>query len=58
MQRLNLAPQGREVDAELGYARPLGEGQVSGNVFYRRDPGNIAALSDDYGVALRFSTGF
>ncbi|TDN85496.1 S8 family peptidase [Stakelama pacifica] len=58
VQRLNLAPQGREVDAELGYARPLGEGQVSGNVFYRRDPGNIAALSDDYGVALRFSTGF
>ena len=57
-QRLNLAPRGREIDAELSYARPLGTGWVAGNLFYRRDPGNIAALPDDMGAAVRFSAAF
>ncbi|MBW4330009.1 S8 family serine peptidase [Stakelama sp. CBK3Z-3] len=57
-QRLNLAPRGREVNAELGYTRPWIGGTVSSNFFYRRDPGNIATLPDDYGMALRFSVDF
>ena len=56
-QRLNLAPRGREINAELGYARRLAHGNVSTNLYYRRDPGNIAALPDDYGAAVRYSIG-
>ena len=57
-QRLNLAPQGRELDLELRYARRLGPGDLSTNLFWRRDPGNIAALPDDRGVAVRYGIGF
>lgn len=57
-QRLNLAPDGREIDVEARYARALGIGAVQANVFWRRDPGNIAALPDDYGLAMRYSLGF
>ncbi len=57
-QRLNLAPAGREVDVEARYARILGPGTVQTNLFWRRDPGNIADLADDYGMALRYSLGF
>ncbi|MBR0553188.1 S8 family serine peptidase [Sphingomonadaceae bacterium LXI357] len=57
-QRLNLAPQGREVDAEIAYTRPLLGGDVATNPFYRRNPGNFSALPDDYGAALRFTYGW
>jgi len=57
-QRLNLAPQGRELDVEARYARPWLGGSVETNVFWRRDPGNIAALPDDYGMALRYGVSF
>lgn len=57
-QALNLAPQGRELDVEARYARAWLGGAVQTNLFWRRDPGNIAALPDDYGVALRYSLGF
>ena len=57
-QRLNLAPTGRELDIEARYARSLLGGGVDTNLFWRRDPGNIAALAPDYGVALRYSRGF
>ncbi len=57
-QRLNLAPTGREVDVEFAYGRTLRFGDVSANLFYRRDPGNFAALPDDLGVAMRFTLGF
>ena len=56
--RLNLAPQGRELDFELSYVRPFLGGDVSGNVFVRRDPGNFAAFPDDRGGAVRLSVGF
>jgi hypothetical protein len=56
--RLNLAPEGREVDFELSYFRPFLGGNLSGNVFVRRDPGNFAALPDDRGGAVRLSFGF
>lgn len=57
-QRLNLAPTGREIDMEARYMLPLGRGSLQTNLFLRRDPGNIAALSDDYGLALRYAIGF
>ena len=57
-QRLNLAPQGRELDVELHYGRPAFGGGLDTNLFYRRDPGNFAALPNDYGMAMRYSLGF
>ncbi len=57
-QRLNLAPTGRELDMEARYARPVGAGEVSTNLFWRRDPGNYAGLVADYGLAMRYSFGF
>ena len=57
-QRLALAPEGRELDAELRYARPFGGGTVQTNLYWRRDPGNVAALPADIGAALRWSRGF
>ncbi|MES2442025.1 MAG: S8 family peptidase [Pseudomonadota bacterium] len=56
--RLNLSPQGRELDFELSYFRPFLGGDLSGNLFVRRDPGNFAALPDDRGGAVRLSFGF
>ena len=55
---MNLAPQGREIDVEARYSRPWLGGEVQTNLFWRRDPGNFAALSPDYGLALRWSAGF
>jgi hypothetical protein len=56
--RLNLAPEGREVDFELSYFRPFLGGDLGGNLFVRRDPGNFASLPDDKGGAVRLSFGF
>jgi hypothetical protein len=57
-QTLALAPAGRELDVEARYALQLGGGWLQTNAYWRRDPGNVAALPDDYGVALRWGTGF
>ena len=57
-QRLGLAPQGRERDAELRYARPLAGGVMNTNLYWRRSPANVAALAADIGAALRWSRGF
>ncbi|MBV8686030.1 MAG: S8 family serine peptidase [Alphaproteobacteria bacterium] len=54
----NLAPTGREIDVEAAYGMPLLGGEVSGNVFARRQPGHIAALQSDLGAAIRFTLGF
>jgi hypothetical protein len=35
----------------------IGRGSVSTNLFWRRDPGNIAAAPDDAGVAVRYTLG-
>ncbi|AHE57049.1 S8 family peptidase [Sphingomonas sanxanigenens] len=58
VQRVNLAPTGRELDYEVRYDRPLGRGRIGANLFLRSDPGNYAALDDDVGAALRFTLGF
>ena len=57
-QRLNLSPTGSELDIEARYARPLFAGGLETNLFWRRDPGNIAAFAPDYGMAMRYSLGF
>ena len=33
-------------------------GGLDTNLFFRRDPGNVAALPNDYGMAMRYSVGF
>nr|WP_231733175.1 S8 family peptidase [Sphingomonas sp. CCH5-A5] len=58
LQRLNLAPTGREIDVEWRYSRPFGPANADLNLFWRRDPGNFAALPDDLGVAARLALGF
>jgi hypothetical protein len=57
---MSLSPSGREIDAELSYGSSLlgNRGWIGGNLFYRRQPGHIAAASDDVGAAIRFSLGF
>ena len=57
---MSLTPSGREIDAELSYGSTLlgGNAWLGGNLFYRRQPGHIAAADDDIGAALRFTLGF
>jgi hypothetical protein len=56
--RLNLAPTGREMDFELAYSWPFPGGDVSSNLFLRRQPGNYAAMPVDRGAAVRINFGF
>ncbi len=60
LRTMSLSPSGRELDTELSYGSGLlgGKAWVGGNLFYRRQPGHIAASPDDVGAALRFSLGF
>ncbi|MBB5718359.1 hypothetical protein FHR23_001266 [Stakelama sediminis] len=58
VQRLNLAPTGREVVTELSYFLPLAGATLSTNLFRRSNPGNFATLPDDLGAAIRFNTAF
>ena len=58
LRRLDLSPKGREIDTELAYGRRLGAAWFDANLFWRRDPGNIAAAPNDLGAAVRFSMGF
>lgn len=55
---LSLAPQGREIDLEAAYARPLWRGMLSLNAYRRVQPGNYFSAPDDNGAALRWSVGF
>ena len=55
---LSLAPQGREVDSELAWHGNLWGGDASASVFYRTDPGHIASLPDDKGVAVKWGRRF
>ena len=58
VQRLNLAPAGRELDIEARYSAYLIGGALQTNLFWRREPGNIAAAPADIGLALRWARGF
>lgn len=53
-QRLvSLAPSGRELDLEAVYGLRIGNARLDANLFWRKEPGHIAAMPDDKGVALR-----
>jgi hypothetical protein len=58
IRRLSLAPQGREIATELAWRGQLFGGAASASLFYRKDPGHYAALPDDKGVGLTWSTEF
>jgi hypothetical protein len=60
LSTMSLRPNGRELDSELSYGSDLLDGKawVGGNLFYRRQPGHIAAAPDDKGAALRLSLNF
>lgn len=53
-EALRLSPSGREIAAELGWARPLAGGTLRVNGFVRREPGHLAGAADDVGAAVRF----
>ena len=57
-QRLNLAPEGRELALEASYSRMVFRGRLDTNLFWRQDPGHFAAAPDDLGLALRWRTDF
>ena len=55
VQRLGLAPDGRELDVEGSVGQPLFGGWLSSNLYWRQNPGHMADLPDDVGGAVRFS---
>ncbi|MEO8723393.1 MAG: S8 family peptidase [Sphingobium sp.] len=55
---VNLAPKGRETDAELSYTLPAASGWLSLSGYARRQPGHIAYAPSDIGAAMRFSIGY
>ena len=44
--RRSLAPSGRELDLELGWAFGLGEADMSANLLYQKDPGHVSGRDD------------
>ena len=54
---LALAPQGRELTAELAWSGRLFAGEAAASLFYRREPGHYAAAAPDAGLAIRWSRG-
>ncbi|WP_260482867.1 S8 family peptidase [Sphingomicrobium flavum] len=53
-----FSPSGRELVGEMTYSTRLFGGSLIGNLYYRKDPGHVAAASDDKGAAIRWSWGF
>ena len=58
VQTITLAPEGREIDAELAWRGSLWGGAAAASLYYRTDPGHHADLPDDAGMALRWSRSF
>jgi hypothetical protein len=54
----SLTPRGRELIGEIAWRGDLWGGDAAASVFYRKDPGHVASLPDDKGVAVKWSTGF
>lgn len=55
---VTLAPTGREIAAELNWQGPLLRGQATAGLFYRKDPGHLAALPNDHGAAVSWAARF
>ncbi|NNK46975.1 MAG: hypothetical protein HKP43_10190 [Altererythrobacter sp.] len=58
IQRLSLAPEGRELVSELAWQGPLDWGRGGASVFYRYQPGHYADGPDDVGAVVSFSADF
>jgi hypothetical protein len=58
LTRLDLVPQGSERDVELSYGLGVSGGWLGANLFARTQAGNVAAMHDDYGAALRWTGRF
>jgi hypothetical protein len=58
VRMLDLVPGGREQVLEIAYARPLGAGWLTANLYRREEAGNIAISPDDIGGAIRFELSF
>ncbi|HSA83062.1 MAG TPA: S8 family peptidase [Geminicoccaceae bacterium] len=57
--RVDLAPEGREIDLELGYRLALGEGQELGlNWLTQFEPGHRQGAGPEHAVAIRLRAGF
>lgn len=56
--RLSLAPTGQETLVELRHGIRLGGGEWSTHLFWRRDPGNIAMLPPERGMAVKYGLTF
>lgn len=57
-RRLNLSPEGRELDLEASHSRMLFGGRLDTNLFWRREPGHYATAPDDLGAAVRWRVDF
>ena len=53
-----LTPSGRELIGELAWRGALWGGDAAASVFWRKDPGHIASLPADKGVAMKWGRGF
>jgi hypothetical protein len=58
IERLNLAPAGREIIGEIAWNGPLAGGNAMASLYYRQDPGNYATAPDDKGLVVRWSRNF
>jgi len=58
VDRIALAPTGRELVGELAWQGHFLGGNGAASLFYRRDPGHYAQVPDDKGAALRWSARF
>ena len=58
IQRLSLAPQGREVVGELAWQGSLPWGRAGASLFYRHEPGHYARAPADAGAMVSFNAGF
>ena len=43
---------------EARYRILIPGGDLQTNLFWRRNPGNIASIAADYGIAVRYGVGF
>lgn len=57
-QRMSLAPTGRELLVEARHGVMVGRGELSTHLFWRRDPGHIAALPPERGMAVKYGLTF
>ena len=58
LHRINLVPSGRELDAELVWRGPLAGGMASASLYWRRDPGHVASLPSERGLAASWRAEF